>query len=191
MQVNHQVLYTDVTLQMVEVLYMKVTSTFVATQIYKQAYINPELLWEHVLKTIENPESWRTGSSATGSQRGDKGEEKPGRARGEWMRQKETREVEPRSMPKNNSQELPGPLPSLRGERPWCWTPASLVGYLLRHTALTEARDGAIERWQCVCMWTWMWVCILHPGRRAVGRASQPTLSLRATMSCYPSSLIC
>lgn len=58
------------------------------------------------------------------------------------MRQKETSEVEPRYTPKNNSQELPGPLPSLRGERPWCWTPASIVGYLLRRTALREARDG-------------------------------------------------
>lgn len=30
----------------------------------------------------------------------------------------EENEVEPRSMPRNNSQELPGPLPSLWGERP-------------------------------------------------------------------------
>lgn len=146
---------------------------------------------ESVLKTIEDPESWRTGSSATGSQRGDKGDDKPGRARGEWMRQKETRKVEPRPKPKNNSQALPDPLPSLWGERPWCWTPASLVGYLLRHTPLAEASDGAVERWQCVCVWTRMQVCILHPGRQAVGRTSQPTLSQRATMSCYPSSLIC
>lgn len=79
-------------------------------------------------------------------ERGIREKRRPGWARGERMRQKETREVDPRSVPRNNSQELPGPLPSLRGERPWCWTPASLVGFLLRHTAVTEAREGAIER---------------------------------------------
>lgn len=71
---------------------------------------------------------------------------RPGWASGGWMRQKEKREVEPRSMPRNNSQELPGPLPSLRGERPRCWTPASLVGFLLRHAATVEFRDETIER---------------------------------------------
>lgn len=39
-----------------------------------------------------------------------------------------------------------GPLPSLRGERPPCWTMASLVGYLLRHMVQTETRDAPREK---------------------------------------------
>ncbi len=76
---------------------------------------------------------------------GDKGEEEARMGRRTVNETKGDGEVEPRSMPRNNSQELPGPLPSLRGERPRCWTPASLVGFLLGHMAVTEARDGAIE----------------------------------------------
>lgn len=65
---------------------------------------------------------------------------------------KEKREVDPRSMPRNNSEEHPGPLPSLRGERPQCWTPASLVGFLLRHAASGGQGWSCREMTVCVDM---------------------------------------
>lgn len=47
------------------------------------------------------------------SQRGDEGGEKPAKARGEQRGQKENGEVEPSSVPKNNSEEpLPPTQPS-------------------------------------------------------------------------------
>lgn len=54
-------------------------------------------------------------------------------------------------------------LLSLRGERPLCWSPASLAGNLLRHMVLTQARDGAVERWQCASVDGNVSVPILHP----------------------------
>lgn len=65
---------------------------------------------------------------------------------------KERKEVDPRSMPRNNSEELAGPLPSLRGERPQCWTPASLVGFLLRHAA--KGGQGWSYAAMTVSVWT-------------------------------------
>ena len=50
---------------------------------------------------------------------------------------------------------------------------------------------GWSHREMTVCVWTWTWMRILHPGRESAGSTSHLTLSQRETVFCFSSLLMC
>lgn len=81
---------------------MKVTSTFVATQIHKHSHI--------VCVCCKDGELKDSCTIHRVPEKGISEKNRPGWTREVWIKQKDQREMEPRPIPRNNSQELLSPL---------------------------------------------------------------------------------